>query len=196
MSPDENLQADGPAAGKGIPESLPGPVDERNPFWAKYREVVERVVGRAKEPFGISAGVDPSAETIRMVTRYAIRLVQQEHEDTNPRDRDSVAAVVYDATIKKFWGDAVIDGAPRGADVLDVALRYAVLYALSASGIEQRWREAAEWQDAWERTEAGKGATPPRARWLHRVTTIAIGIAIGAILGIAAAIAYYDLIAS
>jgi hypothetical protein len=76
--------------------------------------------------------------------------------------RKEIAERAYMATAERFWtSDASLTAA-----ALDKGLRYAVLHVLSASGVEQRWDEAAAYQAAWERTET-RASVPcaPRDGW-------------------------------
>ncbi len=163
------------------------PVDERNPFWPKYRDIAERVTSQAKEPFEIADGAAPcAAETMAMAVRYAVRLALKE-ADADPGKRAAILARVSGAMTGA--------GGPGGQDVLDAVLRDAALRALAASGVEERWREAAAFQEAWDRTETRPSALPRTARWLAQLWPIAAGIATGAIVGVGSAFTYYYIIA-
>jgi hypothetical protein len=126
-----------------------------------------------------------------MATRYAIKLALREGEVADRAQRVAIAERAYTATAQVFW----TDGARQGREGLDDSLRYAIFHALSASGIEQRWREAAEYQAAWERTETRPSVPRRAARWVAHLWPIAFGIAAGAALGLGGGFIYYFVIA-
>jgi hypothetical protein len=180
------------ASGQGASAGEAWPVDERNPFWTKYREIADQVIGRAKEPFEIEDDATPcTAHTIGMATRYAIRLALREGEVPDAARRKEIAERAYMATAERFW----TSDASQGAAALDEGLRYAVLHVLSASGVEQRWDEAAAYQAAWERTEIRASVPFRAARWVAHLWPIAVGIGIGAAIGLGGGFIYYFVIA-
>jgi hypothetical protein len=194
----DDTRGDGSRAGSAAPaarsEAPASPVDERNPHWTKYRDLAEQVLARAKEPFEIADLATPCAlETVGMVTRYAIRLALNEGDVKGSGDRHALSERAYAATATRFWAEGK---AVQPQEALDVALRYAVLHVLSASGIEKRWQEAAEYQAAWDRTETQPASVPLRAaRWVAHLWPIAAGIGIGASVGMGSAFVYYYVIA-
>jgi hypothetical protein len=173
------------------------PVDERNPYWARYRDIADQVIVRAKEPFEIEDVATPcTAHTVGMATRYAIKLALYEGAVAERERRVAIAERAYAATAQVFWTDnARQGGARQGREGLDDSLRYAIFHTLSASGIEQRWREAAEYQAAWERTETPASAPLRAARWVAHLWPIALGIGVGAAVGLGGGFIYYFVIA-
>ena len=156
------------------------------------------MIGRAKEPFEIEdpeieGGATPcTAHTIGMATRYAIRLALLEGEVQDATRRKEIAERAYMATAERFW----TSDASQGAAALDEGLRYAVLHVLSASGVEQRWDEAAAYQAAWERTETRASVPLRAARWVAHLWPIAAGIGAGLTVGAVSAFVYYYVIAA